>query len=594
MTPPKRLFDLLDQYVIQFREKPMLHAKINKTWQGIPAYQVKEQVYQLATGLIELGISGHDLQPESQDKIAIISNNRPEWIITDFAIQCTGAVCVPVYPAITASEWEYILNEAEVKILFISDRMLYRKLKPVLANIPTLKKIYSYDPIEGVAHWTEILKPIQAAQQDEIEKRKAAIRDEHLVTIIYTSGTTGNPKGVMLSHRNIVSNVTACMEVFNFCSANENILSFLPLNHIFERMVMNVYINKGVSIYFAEGMETIGNDLKEVKPVVFTTVPRLLEKVYEKIDARGHSLKGMQRRIFDWSVRLASNYEINKRKSLWYTLQLAVADKLVYTKWREAVGGQIKAIVTGSAACQVKLLKLFTAAKIVVMEGYGLTETSPVISVNRFWEEDRMFGSVGPVISGVEVKLGEDGEILCKGDNVMMGYYKHDELTQEVLKDGWFHTGDIGEFKNGKCLKITDRKKEIFKISGGKYVAPLPIENKMKESPYIEQIMVVGSNEKFAGALIVPAKDKIKDYFSRLNIVLDSHIDLTTDKDVHKLLRSELDKYNPIFAAHEQVKKFRVVAKEWTIEGGELTATMKLKRKKIMEKYGDLVREIYE
>jgi long-chain acyl-CoA synthetase len=383
------------------------------------------------------------------------------------------------------------------------------------------------------------------------------------------------------------------MEVFNFCDSNERVLSFLPLNHIFERTVMYIYINKGVSIYFAEGMETIGPDLRDVKPVVFTTVPRLLEKVHEKIDAKGSELEGIKRKIFNWAVNLALRFEVGKPKSMGYRLQLALADRLVYSKWREAVGGKIKAIVTGSAACQVKLLRLFTAAKIIVMEGYGLTETSPVISVNRFNEDDRRFGTVGTVINKVEVKLAGDGEIICRGPNVMMGYYKHPELTDEVILNGWFHTGDIGEFTDGKFLKITDRKKEIFKISGGKYIAPLPIENKMKESPYIEQIMVVGSNEKFAGALIVPAFDKIKDYFNRLNVTIEQTVDMTTDKDVLKLIRKELDTYNVLFAPHEQVKKFQLIATEWTIDGGELTATMKLKRKKIVEKYGYLIEKIY-
>jgi len=396
-----------------------------------------------------------------------------------------------------------------------------------------------------------------------------------------------------LSHKNIVSNVLSCMEAFSFCNSDENILSFLPLNHIFERTVMYIYINKNVSIYFAEGMETIGPNLKEVKPVVFTTVPRLLEKVYEKIDAKGSELQGFKRKIFDWAVNLALKFDISKPKGFFYNIQLSIADKLVYAKWREAVGGKIKAIVTGSAACQVKLLRLFTAAKIVVMEGYGLTETSPVISVNRFEEHSRRFGTIGTVIKDVDVKLGDDGEIICKGPNVMMGYYKHPELTQEVLKDGWFHTGDIGELIDGKFLKITDRKKEIFKISGGKYIAPLPIENKMKESPYIEQIMVVGSNEKFAGALVVPAFDKIKEFFSRKNIAIDKDLDMTTDKDILRLIRTELDQYNKLFAAHEQVKKFQLVPNEWTIDGGELTATMKLRRKKISDKYAHLIERIY-
>lgn len=594
MQSTQLLFELLYHYEKRFPEKEMLHAKIKGQWTGIKSTEVRSQVEQLAVAFMEMGMGGHDMLPEHQDKIAIIANNRPEWIITDFAIQLTGAVVVPIYPSITPAEWEYILNESEIKILFVSDKMIYKKIALIKDRIPSLKHIFCYDPIDEVPLWSTLLKPVNASQLTALEGLKNKIRKEHLVTIIYTSGTTGNPKGVMLSHNNIMSNVRDCMEVFNFCTANENILSFLPLNHIFERTVMNIYINKGVSIYFAEGMETIGSDLKEVKPVVFTTVPRLLEKVYEKIDQRGSQLTGFKRSIFDWSVNLAGRYDVSKKRNLFYNLQLAIADKLVYTKWREAVGGNIKAIVTGSAACQVRLLRLFTAAKIIVMEGYGLTETSPVISVNRYQEDQRAFGTVGPPIPNIEVKLGADGEIMCRGENVMMGYYRHAELDGDVIKDGWLCTGDIGELVEGKFLKITDRKKEIFKISGGKYIAPLPIESKMKESNFIEQIMVVGANEKFAGALIVPAKEKIKEYFAKMNMVLDASVDITTDKDVLRLIRSELDKFNKLFSAHEQVKKFQIVPNEWTIDGGELTATLKLKRKKIMEKYGHLVTKIYE
>ena len=593
MQPIKRLFDLLEKYVANQPQKSMLHNKINGAWVAHTAVEVKELAYQAASSLRRLGIHHHEFEPEKQDKVGIIANNRTEWLITDFAVQFSGAVLVPIYPSITASEWEYILNEAQISVLFISDKFIYRKLKLIKDNVPSLKHIYSFDDVEGVMSWNELLKPYSTNEAAEIEVIKEKTQPEHLATIIYTSGTTGNPKGVMLSHDNIMSNVRSCMEAFGFCDSNERTLSFLPLNHIFERTVMYIYLNKAVSVYFAEGMETIGPDLRDVKPVVFTTVPRLLEKVYEKIDAKGSELSGIKRKLFDWSVKLAEDYEVGKPKSPWYAMQLAIADKLIYSKWREAVGGKIKAIVTGSAACQVKLLKLFTAANIVVMEGYGLTETSPVISVNRFEKQNRKFGTVGTVIDEVEVKMGDDGEIICRGPNVMMGYYKHPELTDEVIKNGWFHTGDIGEFVDGKFLKITDRKKEIFKISGGKYVAPLPIENKMKESAYIEQIMVVGSNEKFAGALIVPAFDKIKDYFAKLNITIERTVDMTTDKDVLKLIRSELDRYNKLFAPHEQVKKFQLIANEWTIDGGELTATMKLKRKKIVEKYGYLIEKIY-
>ncbi len=593
MENMKRLFDLLEKYASNHPAKTMLHDKIKGTWVGHTALEIKELSYQLAASLLRLGIEHQNFQPEQQDKVAIIANNRSEWIITDFAAQYCGAVLVPIYPSITASEWEYILNEAQISVLFISDKFIYRKIKLIKDNVPSLKHIYSFDDIDGVKSWKELLQPYSIQEAAQIEHIKQATRPENLATIIYTSGTTGNPKGVMLSHNNIMSNVRSCMEAFSFCDSNECTLSFLPLNHIFERTVMYIYINKAVSIYFAEGMETIGPDLRDVKPVVFTTVPRLLEKVYERIDAKGSELTGIKRKLFDWAVNLALKFENGETKSFWYKIQLKIADKLIYSKWREAVGGKIKAIVTGSAACQVKLLRLFTAAKIIVMEGYGLTETSPVISVNRFEDDNRKFGTVGTVIKEVEVKLAEDGEIICRGPNIMMGYYKHPELNDEVIKNGWFHTGDIGQFVDGKFLKITDRKKEIFKISGGKYVAPLPIENKMKESPYIEQIMVVGSNEKFAGALIVPAIDKVKEYFAKMNITIEKSVDMTTDKDVLKLIRSELDKFNTLFAAHEQVKKFQLITNEWTIDGGELTATMKLKRKKIVEKYGYLIEKIY-
>lgn len=588
-----RLFDLLDKYCNLYPTKKMLYNKNKSEWEGQTAIEIKEKSLQLATSLLNLGISANDFSTEGQSKITILSNNRPEWVITDFAVQQIGAVLVPIYPSISNIELAYILNESQISIIFISDKHIYKKINQIRNEVPYLKHIFSYDKIDGVPHWSELLQEINQAQIEKIDSIKKTILAEHLATIIYTSGTTGNPKGVMLSHFNINSNVKSSMDAFNFCNSDESTLSFLPLNHIFERTILYIYICKGVSIYFAEGMETIGEDLRSVKPVVFTTVPRLLEKVYEKIDAKGSQLEGIKRKIFDWSVELALKYDINTPKSIIYKLQLAIADKLVFSKWREAVGGNIKAIVTGSAACQVKLLRLFTAAKIIVMEGYGLTETSPVISVNRFEEENRCFGTVGTILKDVEVKIAEDGEIICKGPNVMMGYYKHPELTADVIIDNWFHTGDIGQIVNGKFLKITDRKKEIFKLSAGKYIAPLAIENKMKESSFIEQIMVVGSNEKFAGALIVPAKDKIKEYFSRMCVTIDNEIDITTDKDILKLIRSELDKYNKFFASHEHVKKYQLLANEWTIEGGELTPTLKLKRKKIMEKYGHYVERIY-
>lgn len=593
MKTVSRLFDILDKYVRANPAKGMLYAKDKNVWKPYTANEVKEMTIQMATSFLKMGLSGNDLQAETQDKISIISNNRPEWVITDFATQICGCVLVPLYPSITEADWQYILTEANVSVLFISDKSIYKRVQKIKDNVPSLKAIYSYDHIEGVKHWSELLQEVTETDKIKIEEIKKSILPSHLATIIYTSGTTGNPKGVMLSHYNITSNVNSCMECFNFCDSNESALSFLPLNHVFERTVLYVYLCKEISVYFAEGMETIGANLKEVKPVVFTTVPRLLEKVYEKIDAKGRELTGIKRKLFDWAVSLALKFDINKPAPLLYKIQLAIADILIFSKWRKAIGGRIKAIVTGSAACQVKLLRLFTAAKIVVMEGYGLTETSPVVSVNRFQEENRMFGTVGTVLADVEVKIAEDGEIICRGPNVMMGYYKHPELTDDCIKNGWFHTGDIGTIIDGKFLKITDRKKEIFKISGGKYIAPLPIENKMKESSFIEQIMIVGHNEKFAGALIVPAKDKINDYFKKSGLRIDTEIDMTTDKDVLRLIRKELYIYNVHFAPHEQVKKFQMTSNEWSIEGGELTATMKLKRKVIAEKYKHLIEAIY-
>lgn len=592
MTNSVRLFDLLDQYRQQFPNKQMLFNKVSGSWVGLTAEEIFRQSQQVAASLIELGVSPGNWTPETQEKVGILSDNCSEWMVIDFAVQQTGGVLVPIYPSISNADLTYILNESAVRILFIADKFMYKKVKAIRQDVPTLEHVFCFKEVEGVALWKSLLQPILPEQQTQIDAIRNQINPETLFTIIYTSGTTGNPKGVMLNHRNVGSNATSSVVLFNFCSSNEKVLSFLPLNHIFERTVMYIYIAKGVSVYFAEGMETIGPNLREVQPVVFTTVPRLLEKVYERIESKGQELTVIKRKLFFWALDLAEKFEINNQ-SLSYKIQWKIADKLIYSKWREAVGGNIKAIITGSAACQVRLARIFTAAQIIIMEGYGLTETSPVVTVNTFQPEGRAFGSVGATIDGVDVKIAEDGEILCKGPNIMMGYYKHLDQTQEAIKDGWFHTGDIGIITEQGFLKITDRKKEIFKLSAGKYIAPLPIENKMKESPFIEQIMVVGSNQKFAGALIVPAKDKIMEYFAKQENKTIADCELCQDKDVLKLIRKELDKFNAYFAAHEHVKKFQLLANEWTIDGGELTPTLKIKRKKIMEKYGDIVDRIY-
>ncbi len=593
MEQTKRLFDLLSYYQRKFGEKEMLFAKNDGSWIGINAATIDEQSTQMAVTLRQLGLGGGDGTTLGKDKVSILSANRPEWLITDFAVQKLGGILVPIYPSISTLELAYILNEAETKVLFIEGKKLYERVKEIAKEVPSLQYVYTYDKVEGVMHWTDLVQPISSEDRQEIQTVKDAVDEDDVATFIYTSGTTGNPKGVMLSHRNIISNIKNSIHCFSMCDADSNVLSFLPLNHIFERMVTYLYMYKGVSIYYAEGMETIGENLREVQPAVFTTVPRLLEKVYEKIEKKGLELSGFKRKIFDWAMELALNYDMDKKRSPLQSLKFYIADSLVYSKWREAIGGKAKAIVTGSAACQVKLLRVFTAAKIVVMEGYGLTETSPVISVNTYEKEGRRFGSVGQIIKNVKVKIAEDGEILFQGDNVMKGYYKNQQATDEVLKDGWLHTGDIGEYDAKGFLKITDRKKELFKISGGKYIAPLPLENKIKESPFIEQIMVVGNNEKFVGALIVPAILNLKEYFKNAGMQLAENIDFSVDQDILKLIRKELNEYNKFFAAHEHVKRFQIITNEWTVDGGELTPTLKLKRRKIMEKYGHLLAKIY-
>ncbi len=597
MRNSKRLFDCIDVQLSQFPKEDMFAAKEEGgIWRKYSTKEVNETVDKLAAGLHHLGISGGDMSVEKRDKIAVISGNRPEWLMLDLAVQKAGAVLVPIYPTLAAPELEFVLNDASVKLVFVSDKDLYDKVQSVRSKTPSVYAVFTFDYIQPSLHWRDILNKATEQDYKEVELAAAKVGYEDLVTIIYTSGTTGTPKGVMLSHKNILSNVIASTEVFtDFCTSNDKALSFLPLNHIFERMVTYIYLFNGVSIYYAESLDKIGDNLKEVQPAVFTTVPRLLEKVYERIMGKGQELTGVKRKLFFWAVDVASKYEAGKNHGFFYNLQLSIANKLIFKKWREGLGGKVKAIVTGAAACQVRLLRIFTAGKMVIMEGYGLTETSPVISVNRFGEANRRFGTVGTVIDGVDVKIAEDGEICCKGDNVMMGYYKRPDLTAEVIdKDGYFHTGDIGMFVNNKFLKITDRKKEIFKTSGGKYVAPQPIENKMKESKFIEQMMVVGAERKFAGALIVPAVDTLKEWAKQNNLSFGTVHDLIRHPKVLELYKNIVEEFNVQFNHVEQVKKFELVSNEWTVDGGELTPTLKLKRKVIMEKYRDAIDRIYE
>ncbi|MES2883052.1 MAG: AMP-binding protein, partial [Bacteroidota bacterium] len=462
MNQPHRLFDCIDQQ-LKLGNQATLAAKENGQWRKYPIAEVKTIVDDLSAGLLSLGYGAGDMQVESRCKIAVLSKNRPEWVFLDLAVQQIGAVLVPLYPTIHITDLQFVLNDAQVKAVFVNDEDLYHKVQAVRSKVPSVQEVFSFEHVSGAVHWKEILSSAKQEHYQQLSTISERITTEDLFTIIYTSGTTGTPKGVMLSHRNILSNVMASMVCFP-PGDNLKSLSFLPLNHIFERMVTYLYLFRNTSIYYAESLETIGDNLKEVQPNMFTTVPRLLEKVYDKIMAKGNELTGVKRKMFFWAHGLAEKFEINKPLSVGYKIQLALANKIIFSKWREALGNNIKCIVTGGAACQVRLIRIFTAAKIVVMEGYGLTETSPVIAVNRFAPEtDRMFGSVGPLIDNVEVKIAEDGEILCKGPNVMMGYYKRPDLTAEVMNDGWYATGDIGAMVNGRFLKITDRKKELFK-----------------------------------------------------------------------------------------------------------------------------------
>ena len=588
-----RLFDIIEQRGKEGPNDIMLAAKENGQWRTYSASTVWSTARRLAGGILSLGIANQVLEPEQQEKIAIVSPNRPEWIMTDVAVQLTGAVLTPIYPTVSPNDFAFILNEAAVSILFIANAELYERFKVVFAQIPSLKHIYSFDPINGVNNWNELINKNLQPDESVI----ARITTETLATIIYTSGTTADPKGVMLSHKNIVSNVQDSMPAFTFAKKGERALSFLPLNHVFERTVSYIYLQAGISIYYAENMDTIGDNLREVKPMVFTTVPRLLEKVYERIFNTGLTLKGIKRALFFWSLELAKRFDNVNHGSLWYRIQLSIANKLVFSKWREALGGNVKAIVTGSAACQERLIRIFTAAHLVIMEGYGLTETSPVVSVNRFEPEDRRVGTIGPLIDNVEVKLAEDGEILCRGNNIMMGYYKHPQQTAEAMEGGWFHTGDIGQWVEGRFLKITDRKKEIFKTSGGKYVAPQVIENKMKESSLIEQMMVIGAGRKFVSALIVPAFNNVRKTLKDQNpnkTFSDNNAELIQQPETIALMQGVIDKYNPLFGHPEQIKKFTLLAHEWTIDSSELTPTLKLKRKIIEQKYTAQIEKMYE
>ncbi len=590
----KRLFDCLDHQLQHFPKPDMLAAKENGPWVLYSTQQVADKVNRLSAGLLKLGVSANDMTPEGSDKIAIISNNRPEWLFTDLAVQQLGAILVPVYPTTNPIELEFILNDAAVKYIFVSNEELLIKVNGLLSKVPSIKNVYTFDRIESALHWSNITVLADTASLKEVERIKTTIPVSHLATIIYTSGTTGTPKGVMLSHKNIYTNVQFSKKSFPFNDAPDTrVLSFLPLNHIFEKTCTYIYLYSGIGIYYAESLETIGDNLREVKPNGFTTVPRLLEKVFERIMLKGNELTGLKRKLFFWAVNLAEKYDNRISGGLWYNLQLVIANKLIFTKWREALGGNVSFIITGGAACQVKLLRIFNAAGIPVYEGYGPTENSPVVSVNRQEKGGMKFGTVGPVIDGIKVKLADDGEICVTGPCVMEGYFKRPDLTAEAVINGWLHTGDIGVWEENKFLKITDRKKELFKTSGGKYVAPQPIENKLKESPFVEQVMIVGAEKKFVGALIVPSFNTLRDWMKEKGINYTTNEDVIHHPKVQELYRELVENFNQFFNHVEQIKKFELLPGEWTIDTGEMTPKMSLKRKVVMEKFKDAIERIY-
>ncbi len=593
MVAAQRLFDCLDTNLQNRPDEVLLSDKIAGKWVTYTSRQVNEIVNQLAAGLISKGIGPNDGTVEGRDKVAVISKNRSEWIMLDLAVQKIGAILVPVYPTININELQFVFADAKVKMVFVNDETLYHKVYSIKNELPGLKDIYTFEHVPKATYWQDIMQEVLPEHLQMVNDRSEKVTGSDVATIIYTSGTTGTPKGVLMLHSNILSNVVSSMPIFP-PGDQFRALSFLPLNHIFEKMVTYIYLFKGMAIYYAENLETIGENLKEVKPHLFTTVPRLLEKVYDKIMAKGNELTGFKKNLFIWAHNLAEKFEINKPLPLGYRIKLAIANKLIFKKWREALGGNVLCIVTGGAACQVRLIRIFTAAKITIMEGYGLTETSPVIAVNRYEESGRKFGTVGPLIDGVEVKIAEDGEILCKGPNITPGYYRRPDLTEEAIKDGWFATGDIGVLDNNNFLKITDRKKEMFKTSGGKYVAPLPIENKFKESPFIEQIMVVGADKKFVGALIVPSFENIKVWAGLHNLSYTTNESLLQFPEIQQLYKNLVEKMNQHFNQVEQIKKFELIPAEWSIDSGELTPKLSMKRKVISEKYKEAINRIYE
>ena len=587
-----RTFDVLTNAEENFNREVTLSVKRNGKWENFSTNEYRKNVDAFSLGLLAMGY-------KKGDKIATVTNNRPEWNFIDFGMSQIGCVHVGIYPTISDKEYLHILSHSDSRILIVSSKELYDKLLPIYEKTPNLEEIYSIDKIEGVKNWQEIAdlgKSKDKELRDTLISRRDAVDPSDLLTIFYTSGTTGLSKGVMLSHNNVVSNLKLAQKVVYYLNPNDRALSFLPLSHVLERVGNYLWQSIGLILYYAESIETIGENMREIKVNVFITVPRVFEKVYDKIINKGRELSTIKKMLFFWAVRVGDKYDPNpKNRSSFYNFKLAIANKLIFSKWREALGGELKGVISGGAALQPRLARIFWAANIIVQEGYGLTETSPLISATMPSYPGVRFGSVGLVPDELDVMIAEDGEILEKGPNLMMGYYKDPEKTKEAIdKDGWFHTGDIGTLDEYRMLTITDRKKEIFKLSGGKYVAPQQVENQLKESQFIEQLIVVGANEKFTSALIVPDFEFLHNWCTIHKVSFRDNDDLIKKPKIIARLQVEVDKLNPELDHVAQIKEFRLVADTWTPDNGMLSPTQKLKRKVVINRYHDILDEIYK
>ncbi len=587
MAAIRRIFDLLDLYRNDFADLQIaLAGKAKGTWKHYSPAEYLDISESLAKGLLAMGI-------QKGDNIATIITNSPEWSFFDMGILQSGAVQVPIYPTISEANYDYILKEAEVKLIVVSNMEIYERVRKIIPQLSSLQKVYSIENTDELAHWTEILELGRQNEKTDLEAIKNTIQPDDIASIIYTSGTTGNPKGVMLSHSNFISNFTASSDILSENPVSKA-LSFLPLCHVYERMINYMYQLNGVSIYYVDNIDKLRDYMKEVKPHIFGAVPRVIEKTYDKLVRTGRGLKGIKKQLFFWALNLAHRFELDGKNGPFYQIQYKIADKLVFSKWREAFGGELDVIISGGATLNPRLARTFWAAKIKIMEGYGLTETSPVIAVYQFIKGGVMFGTVGPILPGVEVKFADDGEILTRGPGLMKGYFRHPEWTDEVIDDeGWFHTGDIGELINGKYLKITDRKKEIFKTSGGKYIAPQVIENEFKESPFIENIIIVGENKQYTTALIVPNFEHLESWCRVKEHPYESPEKAIEDERIINRISREVNEVNRGLDRIEQVKKFKLLPENWSVEKGELSPTLKLRRKVILTKYAGLIDRMY-